>query len=81
MFASAEAGRAFFELLLKIDGAECDRVQALGCPDCGGPLDRGDHERKLRAGGVTVDKALTFVGIDPTTTLASTGDGFAIAAN
>jgi hypothetical protein len=50
MFASAEAGRVFFQLLLKIDRAECDRVQALGCPDCGSPLDRGDHERKLRAG-------------------------------
>ena len=50
MFASAEAGRRFFDLLLTIDRAECDRVQALGCPDCHGPLDRGDHERKPRAG-------------------------------
>jgi len=37
-------------LLLKIDRDECDRVQALGCPHCHGRLDRGDHQRKLRAG-------------------------------
>lgn len=50
MTLSPEAGRRFFDLLLTIDREECDRVQALGCPDCHGPLDRGDHARKLRAG-------------------------------
>lgn len=50
MFQSAEEGRSFFALLVKIDQEECCRVQALRCPDCNGPLDRNDHRRKLRAG-------------------------------
>jgi len=48
MFLSAEDGRRFFRLQQEIDLAECRRVQALGCPDCGGPLDRNDHARKPR---------------------------------
>jgi hypothetical protein len=44
----AEDGRRFFRLLQEIDQDECRRVQALGCPDCGGPLDRNDHARKPR---------------------------------
>ena len=39
----AEDGRRFFRLQQEIDLDECRRVQALGCPDCGGPLDRNDH--------------------------------------
>jgi hypothetical protein len=50
MFPSAEEGRGFVALLLKIDHEECCLVQALRCPDCGGPLDRNDHPRKLRGG-------------------------------
>lgn len=50
MFQSADGGRGFVALLLKIDHEECCRLQALCCPDCGGPLDRGDHWRKPRAG-------------------------------
>ncbi len=50
MIPSAEEGRGFVALLLKIDHEECCRLQALQCPDCGGPLDRGDHGRKPRAG-------------------------------
>lgn len=50
MFPFAEEGSGFVALLLKIDEEECCRLQALRCPDCGGPLDRGDHERKPRAG-------------------------------
>jgi hypothetical protein len=48
MFLTAEDGRRFFCLLQEIDQDECGRVQALGCPDCGGPLDRNDHARKPR---------------------------------
>jgi len=48
MFLSAEDGRRFFRLQQEIDLDECRRVQALGCPDCGGPLDRNDHARKPR---------------------------------
>jgi len=44
----AEDGRRFFGLLQEIDLDECRRVQALGCPDCAGPLDRNDHARKPR---------------------------------
>ena len=48
MFLSAEDGRRFFRLQQEIDLDECRRVQALRCPDCGGPLDRNDHARKPR---------------------------------
>ena len=48
MTLSAEDSRRFFRLLQEIDQDECRRVQALGCPDCGGPLDRNDHARKPR---------------------------------
>ena len=48
MFLSAEDGRRFFRLQQEIDLEECRRVQALRCPDCGGPLDRNDHARKPR---------------------------------
>ena len=48
MTLSAEDGRRFFRLQQEIDQAECRRVQALGCPDCAGPLDRNDHARKPR---------------------------------
>lgn len=48
MTLSAEDSRRFFRQLQEIDLDECRRVQALGCPDCGGPLDRNDHSRKPR---------------------------------
>lgn len=48
MALSAEDGRRFFRLQQEIDLDECRRVQALGCPACGGPLDRNDHARKPR---------------------------------
>jgi len=48
MFLSVQDGRRFFRLQQEIDQDECRRVQALGCPDCGGPLDRNDHVRKPR---------------------------------
>lgn len=48
MAFSAEDCRRFFRLQQEIDLHECRRVQALGCPACGGPLDRNDHARKPR---------------------------------
>ena len=48
MTFSAEAGRRFFRLQQEIDLDRCRWLQALGCPDCGGPLDRNDHARKPR---------------------------------
>jgi hypothetical protein len=48
MNLSAEDCRRFFRLQQEIDLEECRRVQALGCPSCGGPLDRNDHARKPR---------------------------------
>jgi len=48
MAFSAEDGRRFFRLQQEIDQDECRRVQAFGCPRCGGPLDRNDHARKPR---------------------------------
>lgn len=48
MALSAEDGRRFFRLQQEIDLEECHRVQALGCPHCGGRLDRNDHARKPR---------------------------------
>ena len=48
MALSAVDGRRFFRLQQEIDLDECRRVQALGCPNCGGPLDRNDHARKPR---------------------------------
>ena len=48
MFLSTEDGRRFFRLQQEIDLDECRRVQSLGCPACGGPLDRNDHARKPR---------------------------------
>lgn len=38
----------FFELLLKVDEERAARVQALGCPHCGGRLHAGHFERKPR---------------------------------
>ena len=48
MALSAEDCRRFFCLQQEIDLDECRRVQARGCPECGGPLDRNDHARKPR---------------------------------
>ena len=40
----------FFGGLVDVDGAIARRVAALGCPHCGGPLHRGDYDRKRRGG-------------------------------
>jgi hypothetical protein len=57
MILPTEGCRRFFHLLQKIDQEECNRVQVLGCPDCGGPLDHNDHARKPRG--------LPFQAFDP----------------
>jgi hypothetical protein len=38
----------FLKALGEIDAGHADRVHRSGCPQCGGPLDRGDYPRKPR---------------------------------
>lgn len=40
----------FFDLLDAEDGRVAAAVKAIGCPDCGGRLDRADYPRKPRGG-------------------------------
>jgi hypothetical protein len=40
--------REFFVMLEQLDEAIAQQVAAEGCPRCGGPLHRGDYERKPR---------------------------------
>ena len=42
--------REFFAMLEQYDEVITERVAAEGCPKCGGPLHRGDYERKPRGG-------------------------------
>jgi hypothetical protein len=48
MFDAFELGIEFFEGLVAIDEAIVERAAQEPCRDCGGPLYRGDHERKPR---------------------------------
>jgi hypothetical protein len=48
MFGEIEFGREFFEALEEMDEGIVRRVAAARCPVCGGPLHRGDYERKPR---------------------------------
>ena len=50
MFDQVVLGREFFELLEQHDAAITGRVAAGGCLVCGGPLHRGDFDRKPRGG-------------------------------
>jgi hypothetical protein len=50
MFDQVVLGREFFEMLERQDEAITERVAAAACPVCGGPLHRGDYERKPRGG-------------------------------
>jgi hypothetical protein len=50
MFDQVVLGREFFEMLERQDEAITSRVAELACPVCGGPLHRGDYERKPRGG-------------------------------
>jgi hypothetical protein len=50
MFDQIVLGREFFELLERQDAVVAGRVAAGGCLVCGGPLHRGDFDRKPRGG-------------------------------
>jgi len=52
MFGEIALGSEFFERLVEIDAEITDRVAARGCRFCGGPLYRGDYDRKPRGGAV-----------------------------
>jgi hypothetical protein len=48
MFGDFKLGSEFFAALVRIDEAIAQRVAAARCPACGGPLHRGDYDRKPR---------------------------------
>jgi hypothetical protein len=50
MFDQEALEREFFEILERADEAITLRVAAEGCPECEGPLHRGDYDRKPRGG-------------------------------
>lgn len=50
MLHEVDLGREFFALLVKLDEELVARVAAGRCPDCDGPLHRGDYARKPRGG-------------------------------
>jgi hypothetical protein len=50
MFDLFEMGIEFFEGLVRIDEAIVERAAQEPCGDCGGPLYRGDFDRKPRGG-------------------------------
>lgn len=52
MFEEIELGSEFFKSLLGIDAEITARVASAGCRFCGGPLHRGDYDRKPRGGGI-----------------------------
>jgi hypothetical protein len=48
MIAAWPLDAKFFHELLRIDEVEVLRAQRIGCPSCGGRLDRADFPRKVR---------------------------------
>jgi len=54
MLPIAALGDKFFRRLIEIDEDTCRRVAEAGCPNCGGPLHRGDYPRKPRGGLIAV---------------------------
>ena len=48
MYATLALNAKFWHVLIAADEMICRQVQRAGCPWCGGPLDRGDYERKPR---------------------------------
>lgn len=54
MFEEIELGSEFFDGLMEIDTEITARVAAEGCRFCGGPLHRGDYNRKPRGGALGV---------------------------
>jgi len=59
MFDQIELQREFLEMLTAIDQAIVEKVAAGACPECGGPLHRGDYPRKPR-GGLIAEAAEEF---------------------
>jgi hypothetical protein len=54
MFDRIELGIEFLEGLLAIDVAIVELAAREPCPDCGGPLYRGDYPRKPRGGRIAL---------------------------
>ena len=50
MFDEVVLGSEFFEELLAMDASVAEAVRRARCRRCGGPLHRGDYERKARSG-------------------------------
>ena len=50
MFGAFEVGIEFFEGLVAIDRALVEKAATEPCGNCGGPLYRGDYDRKPRGG-------------------------------
>jgi hypothetical protein len=50
MFDELVFGSEFFDELLAVDGQIAEAVRRARCARCGGPLHRGDYERKPRGG-------------------------------
>lgn len=50
MFCAFEIGIEFFEGLVAIDRVIVEKAATAPCRDCGGPLYRGDYDRKPRGG-------------------------------
>lgn len=55
MYHEFVADFKFCALLLKIDQETTAQVKALGCPYCGGRLDRADYPRKPRGGSIAAE--------------------------
>ena len=60
MFDQFDLGREFFVALERHDEVITQRVAEARCPLCGGPLHRGDYDRKPR-GGVLAPAGEAFV--------------------
>ena len=54
MVEDLDLGREFFASLEQFDLAVVERIAAERCPVCGGPLHRGDYDRKPRGGLIAV---------------------------
>jgi hypothetical protein len=55
MFGDFKLGSELFAALMRMDEEITRRVAAERCPACGGPLHRGDYERKPRGGLIAAE--------------------------
>lgn len=55
MFGDFKLGGELFAALVRMDEEITRRVAAERCPACGGPLHRGDYERKPRGGLIAAE--------------------------